>query len=119
VSDRLPTAAEVARWLTALREAGHAVYFWRDLDWTSGRFRERAAEASDASVGGFTTSGAIVITRWPSSDSVTPATVHIFPSRTSVSPASGTRSVITYSQAPDGKRMVMGSGATNNGVRGA
>jgi hypothetical protein len=77
-----------------------------------GSRRARAAEASDASVGGFTTSGAIVITRWPSTDSVTPATVHVFPSRTSVSPTSGTRSVITYSQTPDGKRMVMGSAAT-------
>ena len=64
------------------------------------------------SVGDSTTSGAIVITRWPSTNSVTPATVHVLPSRTSVSPASGTRSVTTYSQAPDGKRMVMGSEAT-------
>ena len=59
------------------------------------------------------------MTRWPSSDSVTPATVHVFPSRTSVSPTSGTRSVTTYSQAPDGKRIVIGSEATNNEVRGA
>ena len=71
------------------------------------------------SVGAFMTSGAIVTTRWPSTDSVTPATVHVFPSRTSVSPASGTRSVTTYSQAPDGKRMVMDSEATSNEVRGA
>ena len=60
-----------------------------------------------------------MITRWPSTDSVTPATVYVFPSRTSVSPASGTRSVTTYSQAPDGKRIVMGSDATSNEVRGA
>jgi hypothetical protein len=30
-----------------------------------------------------------------------------------VSPTSGTRSVTTYSQVPDGKRMVMGSDATH------
>jgi len=63
------------------------------------------------SAGQFTTTGvaAIAITRWPSTESVTPATTHIWPSRTSVSPRAGTRSVITYSQAPEGKRMVMDS----------
>ena len=51
-------------------------------------------------------------TRWSSTDSATSATLHVSPSRSRVSPTSGTRSVITYSQAPDGKRMVRVSGAT-------
>ena len=64
--------------------------------------------------GSFSTSarGAIVITRWSSTDSVTRATNHVSPSRTSVSPTLGTRSVVAYSQAPDGKRIVKDSEAT-------
>jgi hypothetical protein len=62
----------------------------------------------------FSTSGgsAMMITRWSSTDSATAATAHVFSSRTRVSPSSGTRSVTAYSQAPDGKRMVIDSEAT-------
>jgi len=54
----------------------------------------------------------MMTTRWSSTDSATSATLHVSPSRCRVSPTSGTRSVITYSQAPEGKRMVRVSGAT-------
>ena len=53
----------------------------------------------------------MVITRWSSTDSATAATAHVFPLRTRVSPSWGTRSVIAYSQAPLGKRMVIDSEA--------
>ena len=54
----------------------------------------------------------MLITRCSSTDSATATTAHVFSSRTRVSPTSGTRSVTAYSQAPDGKRMVIDSEAT-------
>jgi hypothetical protein len=54
----------------------------------------------------------MMTTRWSSTDSATRATAHVSPFRINVSPTSGTRFVITYSHAPDGKRMVMDSEAT-------
>ena len=54
----------------------------------------------------------MVITRWSSTDSVTPTTVHVSPFRTSVSPKSGIRPITAYSQAPDVKRIVIVSEAT-------
>jgi hypothetical protein len=54
----------------------------------------------------------MMITRWSSTASATTATVHVCPSRTKVSPTSGTRSVTAYSHVPDGNRMVIVSEAT-------
>ena len=64
--------------------------------------------------GGVPTSGrsCMMTTRWSSIGSATCATVHVSPSRTSVSPTWGTRSVTAYSHAPVGKRMVIVSEAT-------
>ena len=49
----------------------------------------------------------MVTTRWSSTASVTPTTIHVTPARTRVSPASGTLSVPQYSQLPSGKRSVI------------
>ena len=53
-----------------------------------------------------------VITRWSSTASVTPTTTHVTPARTRVSRASGTLSVVQYSQLPSGKRSVIASSIT-------
>jgi hypothetical protein len=53
----------------------------------------------------------MMTTRCLSTDSATATTAHVSPSRTRVSPTSGTRSVTAYSQAPDAKRMVIDSEA--------